>query len=143
MDNTVINSALDALNATSLKVAQDQAVCLINQVKSLDNQKDSNKMQMASYQAELLRVAVTEITVESILGTTAPTNSNTETLTRTVKALNEGRQCAVAQTTNRLAHAIQGLVDANAEIDKQRAELVAKLVAIKPAVVSAATVIGS
>ena len=137
----VVSEAIRLTNEANEAQAVSQAQCVVQSINEVMAVQGQNNARIEEFQKELLKINSQELTVSSIIGT-LPESSNSATITKTVEAMNKSRQDNVKLTSTRLTQAIAALQDSNKFLDVRLAADREKLIAIKPAVVTADAIVG-
>lgn len=131
INTTVVSNAIDLVNKANQTKIEQQAAALVEQILRVNDTKAGNAKDIADLQKALNEVANDTITPESI-GTTLPTDASTDTASQaTVRSvisnLNKNKQDDIKVRSSRLVTAIQNKQNDQVSLDKQLADLQAKL----------------
>lgn len=134
INTTVVTNAIDLVNKANQTKIEQQAAALVEQILRVNDTKAGNAKDIADLQKALNEVANDTITPESI-GTTLPTDATTDTASQaTVRSvisnLNKNKQDDIKVRSSRLVTAIQNKQNDQVSLDKQLADLQAKLGAL-------------
>lgn len=143
MSNNIVSSAVAIQNEANAKAAQQKAGAVITRIQQLRSNVEASNGRISSYRKELVKLATTEVTIDSIVGGPLPTNSNTATITEVINVMNKARQDSVQGASARLSSAIVLEQDSITCANKQLAELVTELQGIQPVVVTESDIVGS
>lgn len=145
INNTaVVSTAVDLVNKANQSRIEGQAVQLVNAILDRNSAKTMTNERIASLQAELAKVAGDTITASSV-GVTLPTDESAmtasqKTVANVIATLNKAKQDEIQLKSSRLVQAITNEQNAIVTIDKQIAELSAKLAALSAETVTVADV---
>jgi hypothetical protein len=143
-NNTVVTAAVNLVNQANQTRIEGQAVLLVNQILDRNTAKASSQERITSLQTELAKIAGDTITPESI-GVTLPTDATTDTASQktvrnVIATLNKAKQDEIQLKSSRLVQAITNEQNAIVTIDKQVADLQAKLASLTAETVTEAQV---
>lgn len=135
---TVAQDAVTAINEQNRGVAQAKAITLIKSIVDLQDAIERDENDIESLQKQLEKVAKSEITIGSVMGTNA-TPPNTETARTVIKAIEtlvKSKQGCVEQRATQLAEQIVSKRSSIEAINKNIAEKQAELAKIEVKVVT-------
>lgn len=118
---TVATTAVEAINEQNRNNAQANAVILIKDIVNLQNQIDANETDVEALQAQLAKLAKSEITMASVTGTSA-TVAQTETqktIAKAIEAIVNSKQGCVAQRATTLGEQIVHKKASNETLEKE------------------------
>lgn len=132
--NITVSNAIDLVNKANQSKVEQQASVMVEQILRVNDTKAGNAKDIADLQKALNEAANDTITPESI-GTTLPTDATTDTASQaTVRSvisnLNKNKQDDIKVRSSRLVTAIQNKQNDQVSLDKQLADLQAKLGAL-------------
>lgn len=140
--NTVVQEAVDELNAQKREQVLKEAVRLAECIEKERAKVEAGNQRIAALRAEAIKLVKSEVTAESVLGIPLPANANHDTVAAVIEKANKDRQYGIEQQAIRFRDSILAEQDAIVLIEKRIAELREALVKLTVPVVSVTQITG-